>query len=131
EAIASLRGHTAAVQCIAVANRCAGDLFATGGADKSVILWNGNPGSPTLRFPHRDALVAVAFSPTAPLLLSVSESDFGIWRQDHPDVNKHNLPSKPSSCAWAADGGCFVIGFHNGDIMLVVVGSDDSCGSGR
>ncbi len=53
-------GHKDIVYCIAYSKD--GQKFATGGADKSVVVWS-NTGDGLLKYSHNDKIQCLAFNP--------------------------------------------------------------------
>ena len=51
--------------------------MVSGGADKQVIIWEGQPYEGKLKYPHSDSIQKVAYSPVALQVLSCSASDIG------------------------------------------------------
>ncbi|ETN80766.1 hypothetical protein NECAME_08940 [Necator americanus] len=72
-----LKGHKDLVYAVAWSHD--GGTFASGSADRSVILWTEQHEG-TLKYSHSDAIQCLAFSPVAPLLLSCAMGDFGVFR---------------------------------------------------
>lgn len=56
-----------------------GQHFASGGADKTVIIWNHKLEG-ELKYSHSDTVLALCFSPISQQLLSCAISDFGELR---------------------------------------------------
>ena len=55
----------------------AGSRFASGGADKTVIIWDAESGEGVLKYTHNDSIQCLAYSPVSQLLLSCTSSDIG------------------------------------------------------
>lgn len=71
-----LKGHKNTVYCVAYA--ADGKRFASGGADKSVIIWTSKAEG-ILRYSHNDAVQSLAYNPVTGQLASMTVSDFGLW----------------------------------------------------
>ena len=100
-----------------------GAYIASGGADKSVSVWNWEL-SQKYTFTHVDTLQAVAFNPVAAnVLATVSAADFAIWTMPSTSVKKVKLPSRACCAGWTSDGQLLAIGLHSG----VVTVRDLSC----
>ncbi|KIH54409.1 WD domain, G-beta repeat protein [Ancylostoma duodenale] len=69
-----LKGHKDLVYAVAWSHD--GETFASGSADRSVILWTEQHEG-TLKYSHSDAIQCLAFSPVTSLLLSCAMGDFG------------------------------------------------------
>lgn len=67
-----------------------GKLFASGGADHTVIIWTKNAEG-ILKYTHNESITALAFSPGTTTLASCTPLDFGLWRQEQKTVNKNKV----------------------------------------
>jgi WD40 repeat protein len=61
-------GHDAEVQCVACSP--AGDLIASGGANKQINLWDADSGKLRLKFPAQSSANRIAFTPSGRHLLT-------------------------------------------------------------
>ncbi len=100
-----------------------GKRFASGGADKCVIIWNSNTGRGISKYTHSTSTQVVSFcpddsSPDGLVLFSGSCSDFGFWSSQHKGVSKLHLESKVLCCSWTKDGQSIAIGMHSGLVSL-------------
>ncbi|XP_077972109.1 intraflagellar transport protein 122 homolog [Styela clava] len=111
----SLKGHKDSVYCVAFSRD--GKRFASGSADKSVIIWTDSL-SGILKYTHNDAIQALAYSPVAQQLVSCAVSDFGLWSPEQKSVNKHKVNSRITCCSWTNDGQYFAVGLFNGIISI-------------
>jgi intraflagellar transport protein 122 len=122
----SLRGHKDTVYCVSYSSD--GKQFASGGADKQVIIWT-NKGEGILHYSHNDTIQAVAFNPITHQLVSVTAADFGLWTGSHgsekKSVAKHKLSAKGLCASWTADGQNLAIGMVNGVVSLRSRGGDE------
>uniref|UniRef100_A0A8C0G8H9 Intraflagellar transport protein 122 homolog n=1 Tax=Chelonoidis abingdonii TaxID=106734 RepID=A0A8C0G8H9_CHEAB len=73
--IQPLKGHKDTVYCVAYAKD--GKRFASGSADKSVIIWTSKLEG-ILKYTHNDSIQCVSYNPVTHQLASCSSSDFGI-----------------------------------------------------
>ena len=89
ELFRSLKAHKDSVICLCPLR---GNGFASGGADKQVIIWGSNLEG-ILKYSHNDNIQALAQSPTSNTILSCSTSDFGLWSPDVKFVNKTKVTS--------------------------------------
>ena len=49
----------------------------SGGADKQVIIWGGDPYEGKLKYAHSDSVQKVSYNPKSPLVLSCTNTDIG------------------------------------------------------
>ncbi len=115
ECIKKLKGHKESVYCLAYAKN--GEIFASGGADKYVVIWNST-GEGKLKYSHNDTIQSVAFNPVTNVLLSCTANDFGLWSQAESDVKKTKVNARITCCSWTNDGQHFALGFYNGTISI-------------
>ncbi|KPA79976.1 hypothetical protein ABB37_05018 [Leptomonas pyrrhocoris] len=118
----SLKGHQNTVYCVDYSSD--GKRFASGGADRTVIVWT-NKGEGIVKYQHKDSIQALAHNPTSSQLVSVSGIDWGIWEPDQPKVSKYALPSKGLSAAWTPNGKMLAIGMLDGTILLLERGLEE------
>nr|CAG4716983.1 unnamed protein product [Naegleria fowleri] len=109
------RAHTDTVYCLAFAKD--GKVFASGGADNTVIVWT-NTGEGKLKYSHNDSIQCVAFNPSTNQLLSCACSDFAIWSQDEKEIQKTKVNSKILCCSWTNDGQHLALGFFDGNVRI-------------
>ncbi|KAJ8046678.1 hypothetical protein HOLleu_05441 [Holothuria leucospilota] len=113
--IQPLKGHKDTVYCVAYAKD--GKRFASGSADKSVIIWT-NKLEGILKYTHNDALQCLSFNPITHQLASCACSDFGLWSMEQKAVSKHRCVSRTTCCSWTNDGQYLAIGMYNGQISI-------------
>ncbi|XP_045435161.1 intraflagellar transport protein 122 homolog isoform X4 [Pipistrellus kuhlii] len=111
----SLKGHKDTVYCVAYAKD--GKRFASGAADKSVIIWTSKLEG-ILKYTHNDSIQAVSYNPATHQLASCSSNDFGLWSPEQKSVSKHKSSSKIICCSWTNDGQYLALGMFNGVISL-------------
>ncbi|EPY29893.1 hypothetical protein AGDE_09717 [Angomonas deanei] len=111
----SLTGHQDTVYCVDYSHD--GKIFASGGADRTVIVW-ANTGKGMLKFQHKEPIQAIAFSPAQTILCSVSNADWAFWSQEQPRVAKHSLPSKGLCASWTQDGQHVAVGTMDGSVFI-------------
>lgn len=111
----SVKGHKEAVYCVAYAKD--GLRFASGSADKTVVIWSAKREG-LLRYNHRDPIQFLAYNPVLNSLVSITDSDFGLWTLDQSNVVKHDLPAKGLCADWSPDGQLLAIGLYNGTVLL-------------
>ncbi|KAF8070897.1 5-methyltetrahydropteroyltriglutamate--homocysteine methyltransferase [Scenedesmus sp. PABB004] len=82
----------------AVAYAANGKRFASGGADKTVIIWTskacGGAGARgvaegILKYTHNDSIQCLAYNPVTQQLASGTAADFGLWSPEAKSVAKH------------------------------------------
>ncbi|KAI8805829.1 WD40-repeat-containing domain protein [Cladochytrium replicatum] len=117
ELIQSLKAHKDTVYSVDYA--IDGKRFATGGADKQVIIWNAKLEG-ILKYSHNESIQSVSHNPVTGQVLSCSMSDFGLWSGEQKTVTKHKVPSRILSCSWTNDGQYFAIGMFSGTISIRV-----------
>ncbi|XP_045349833.1 intraflagellar transport protein 122 homolog isoform X8 [Leopardus geoffroyi] len=110
-----LKGHKDTVYCVAYAKD--GKRFASGSADKSVIIWTSKLEG-ILKYTHNDSIQCVSYNPLTHQLASCSSSDFGLWSPEQKSVSKHKSSSKITCCSWTNDGQYLALGMFNGIISI-------------
>ncbi|CEF71315.1 Intraflagellar transport protein 122 homolog [Strongyloides ratti] len=111
----SLKGHKDCVY--AVTYSFTGELFASGSADKAVIIWNDSHEG-TLKYSHNESVQCLAFNPFSNTLLSCSVNDFGLWQDTNKNVSKYKVYSRCCTCAWNSTGEIFAIGMFDGSVSI-------------
>ena len=111
----SLKGHKDSVYCIAYAND--GKRFASGSADKNVIIWTSKAEG-ILKYSHDDSIQALSYNPVTQQLASATASDFGLWSPEQKSVTKQKVNSKVLCLAWTNDGQYLALGHYNGNISI-------------
>ncbi|XP_069499548.1 intraflagellar transport protein 122 homolog isoform X1 [Ambystoma mexicanum] len=113
--IQPLKGHKDMVYCVAYAKD--GKRFASGSADKSVIIWTSKLEG-ILKYTHNDSIQCVAYNPVTHQLASCSSSDFGLWSPEQKSVSKHKTNSKITCCSWTNDGQYLALGMFSGIVSI-------------
>ena len=67
-----------------------GKRFASGGADKCVIIWTSKLEG-ILKYSHNDAVQCLAYNPVSHQLASCAISDFGLWSSEQKSVQKYKV----------------------------------------
>jgi intraflagellar transport protein 122 len=111
----SLKGHKGAVHCVSYSSD--GKRFASGGADKQVIIWTSEAEG-ILKYAHTEPIQAIAYNPMTHELASATAHDFGLWSAEARSVPKHKLPSRALCCAWTSDGQFLAIGLFRGGVSI-------------
>eukprot|EP00873_Tetraselmis_striata_P015075 jgi/Tetstr1/435339/TSEL_024257.t1 len=111
----TLRGHKDTVYCVAYSRD--GKRFASGGADKTIIIWTSKAEG-ILKYSHNDSILSLSYNPVTQQLSSVTASDFGLWSPEQKSVAKHKVSSKVLSQAWTSDGQYLALGQFNGHISI-------------
>ncbi|KAA6424241.1 MAG: intraflagellar transport protein [Trebouxia sp. A1-2] len=111
----SLRGHKDAVYCVAYSHDS--KRFASGGADKTVIIWTSKAEG-VVKYNHNDSVQVLAYNPLSQQLASGTASDFGLWSPELKHVAKHKVSSKVVSLAWTIDGQFLALGLYDGQISI-------------
>ncbi|KAJ3323550.1 hypothetical protein HDV06_001574 [Boothiomyces sp. JEL0866] len=112
--IKALKAHKDSVICL---SPLLGDGFASGGADKQVIIWS-NVFQGILKYSHSDTIQSISQNPITGVVLTCTGSDFGLWTPDVKAVPKTKVPSKICCSSWSPDGQQFAIGLYNGHISI-------------
>lgn len=92
-------------------------MFASGGADKVVILWNEKHEG-TLRYSHTDVIQCMMFSPVNMILLTCAMYEFGLWSTTDKNVLKQRSQARCCCCSWNYDGSMYAIGHGDGTITV-------------
>lgn len=111
----SLRGHKDTVYTVDYSRD--GTRFASGGADKTVIVWT-RKAEGILKYTHTDSVQRVVYNPCETILASCTSVDFGLWSQEQKSVNKHKVHAKILSASWNNDGQYLALGFIDGKIII-------------
>ncbi|XP_066911742.1 intraflagellar transport protein 122 homolog isoform X2 [Clytia hemisphaerica] len=110
-----LKGHKENVYCVAYAKN--GKRFASGGADKCVIIWT-NKLEGILKYTHNSAIQCVSYNPFTHQLASCAADDIGLWSTEQKSVSKHKIPSRALCCSWTNDGQYIAVGLFSGLITV-------------
>ena len=110
-----LRGHKDTVYCVTYSKD--GKRFASGGADKQVIIWK-NTAEGILKYGHNDSIQALSYNPVTLQLASVTAGDYGVWSPEAKSVSKHKLSAKGLCCSWSNDGTLLAIGQFDGTVTV-------------
>ncbi|KYN32363.1 hypothetical protein ALC56_13220 [Trachymyrmex septentrionalis] len=113
--IQPLKGHKDTVYCVCYAKD--GKKFASGGADKSVIIWTSKLEG-ILKYSHNEAVQSMHFNPVSHQLLSCSLSDIAFWSVEQKAVQKHKSGGRVNCCAWTRDGQYLALGLANGYVSI-------------
>ncbi|XP_041281756.1 intraflagellar transport protein 122 homolog isoform X6 [Onychostruthus taczanowskii] len=113
--IQPLKGHKDTVYCVAYAKD--GKRFASGSADKSVIIWTSKLEG-ILKYTHNDSIQCVSYNPLTHQLASCSSGDFGLWSPEQKSVSKHKTSSRITCCSWTNDGQYLALGMFNGIVSI-------------
>ncbi|KAG1660681.1 Intraflagellar transport protein 122 [Nymphon striatum] len=113
--VQALRGHKENVYAVSYSKD--GKRFASGSADKIVIIWT-NKLEGILKYSHGDAIQCLAYNPISHQLASCSCSDFGLWSAEQKSVQKHKTGSRVTSCSWTNDGLFLALGLFTGAVSI-------------
>uniref|UniRef100_A0A1A9X527 Intraflagellar transport protein 122 homolog n=1 Tax=Glossina brevipalpis TaxID=37001 RepID=A0A1A9X527_9MUSC len=111
----TLKAHKDVAYCVAYARD--GKKFATGGADKTVIVWSSQLEG-LLKYSHGDSVQCMSFNPISHHLASCSSSDFAFWSADQKAVQKYKIHSRVNCCCWTSDGQYLIMGLANGFVTI-------------
>ncbi|CAI9719013.1 transport 122 homolog isoform X1 [Octopus vulgaris] len=113
--IQPLKGHKDKVYCVDYAKD--GQRFASGSADKCVIIWTSKLDG-ILKFNHSDAIQCLAYNPITHRLLSCAVTDFGLWGPEEKRVDKTKINSRITCASWTNDGLFMALGLFNGVVSI-------------
>jgi len=111
----SLKGHKDTLYCVAYSRD--GKRFASGGADKTIIIWTAKAEG-ILKYSHNDAIQCLEYNPVTASLASATMTDFGLWSPEQKAVAKHKVSSRVTCISWTNDGTCLSLGHFDGTISL-------------
>ncbi|CAH0716484.1 unnamed protein product, partial [Brenthis ino] len=110
-----LQAHKGPVHAVAYCND--GKKFASGSADKNVIIWTSKMEG-VLKYSHSESIQCLEYNPVTYHLASCALSDFAFWSADVKAVQKHKVSGRITSCAWAPTGQYLAIGLASGAVSL-------------
>lgn len=113
--VQALKGHKDKVHCVSYARN--GEKFASGSADKTVIIWS-NKLEGLLKYSHGDSVQCIAFNPLSHQLASCAVTDFAFWSTEQKAVQKHKISGRINSCSWTNDGQYIALALNNGVISI-------------
>lgn len=111
----SLKGHKESVFCVAYSRH--GKKFASGGADKQVIIWT-HKAEGILKYNHNESIQCLAYNPVTQQLASGTASDLGLWSPEQKSVSKRKVNSKILAMSWTNDGLHLALGLFSGHISI-------------
>lgn len=111
----SLKGHKDTVYCVDYSRD--GKRFASGGADKTIIIWTSKAEG-ILKYSHNDTIQRLVYNPVTQQLASCTASDFGLWSPEQKSVQKHKVPAKILCASWTPDGQFLALGMLNGHVTV-------------
>jgi intraflagellar transport protein 122 len=111
----SLKGHKDSVFCVAYSKH--GKKFASGGADKQVIIWTSKAEG-ILKYNHNESIQCLSYNPVTQQLASGTASDFGLWSAEQKSVSKHKVNSKVLAMSWTSDGLHLAMGLFSGHVSI-------------
>mmetsp|Transcript_56941 Transcript_56941/g.123236 ORF Transcript_56941/g.123236 Transcript_56941/m.123236 type:complete len:1277 (+) Transcript_56941:78-3908(+) len=111
----SLKGHKDSVFCVAYSKH--GKKFASGGADKQVIIWT-HKAEGILKYNHNESIQCLAYNPVTQQLASGTASDLGLWSPEQKSVSKHKVNSKILAMSWTNDGLHLALGLFSGHVSI-------------
>lgn len=91
EMLHSLKGHKEYVYAVAYSRD--GKRFASGGADKTIIIWTSKCEG-ILKYSHNDSIQCLCYNPVTQQLASATASDFGLWSPEQKSVQKFKVTAK-------------------------------------
>ncbi|XP_054168644.1 intraflagellar transport protein 122 homolog [Oppia nitens] len=113
--IQALKGHKDNVICVAYSMD--GKRFASGSADKQVIIWTAKMEG-ILKYSHNEAIRCIEYNPLSHQLVSCTASDFGLWSPEQKAVTKQKISGQINSCCWSSDGHYLALALTSGIISI-------------
>ncbi|XP_061706179.1 intraflagellar transport protein 122 homolog [Cydia pomonella] len=110
-----LQAHKGAVHAVAYCGD--GKKFASGSADKNVIIWTSKMEG-VLKYSHSEAIQCLAYNPVTYHLASCALSDFAFWSAEVKAVQKYRVTGRITSCAWAPNGQYLAVGLAIGAVSI-------------
>ncbi len=110
-----LRGHKDVIYALAYSRD--GKRFASGGADRNIIIWTSKCEG-ILKYSHSEAVQCLAYNPITQQLASGTAGDFGLWSSEQKAVQKFKVTAKVLCCGWTNDGQYVALGQFNGHISI-------------
>ncbi|KAH9637322.1 hypothetical protein HF086_006966, partial [Spodoptera exigua] len=110
-----LQAHKGAVHAVAYCGD--GKKFASGSADKNVIIWTSKMEG-ILKYSHSEPIQCLAYNPVTYHLASCALTDFAFWSMDVKAVQKYRVSGRITSCAWSTNGQYLAIGLAIGAISI-------------
>ena len=115
--VQTLRSHKDLV--FAVRYSFDGKIFASGSADKTVIIWDSKTFEGLIKYSHNDILQSLAFNPQTSLLASCSVGDFALWYQDNnKPMTKIKMGGRILCSDWSSDGQFLALGTFSGIVSI-------------
>lgn len=108
-------GHKDTVYCVCYAKD--GKKFASGSADKSVIVWTSKLDG-ILKYSHSEAVQCMQFNPITHQLVSCSSSELTIWSSEQKNLQKVKSGGRINCCSWTRNGQYLAIGFASGYVSI-------------
>ncbi|CAH0401916.1 unnamed protein product [Chilo suppressalis] len=117
-----LQAHKGTVHAVAYCSD--GKKFASGSADRNVIIWTSKMEG-VLKYSHGEAIQCLAYNPVTMHLASCAISDFAFWSADVKAVQKYRVSGRITSCAWSSNGQHLAIGLASGGVSVRDKGGDE------
>jgi intraflagellar transport protein 122 len=111
----SLKGHKDTVYTVSYSRD--GKRFASGGADKTIIIWTSKAEG-ILKYCHNDPIQKLVYNPVTQQLASATSADFGLWSPEKKSVGKHKVKDRCLTAAWTTDGQHLALGLFNGQVTI-------------
>ena len=100
--LSALKGHKETVYCVDYSKD--GKRFASGSADKTVIIWSPK-GEGILKYSQSDSIQCLSFNPLTQQLASCAVSDFALWSPEAKNVNRNKVPARITCCRYLINSG--------------------------
>ncbi|XP_073975880.1 intraflagellar transport protein Oseg1 isoform X2 [Rhodnius prolixus] len=113
--IQPLKGHKDVVYCVDYSKD--GKRFASGSADKNVIIWSSKLEG-IVKYNHNDAVQCLEFNPVSAQLASCGSNELVLWSPQLKAVQKHKSTSRILCCSWTPDGQYIALGLSCGAVSV-------------
>ncbi|KAI3385593.1 hypothetical protein SNEBB_004232 [Seison nebaliae] len=111
----TLKGHSDRINCVAYCKD--GTKFASGGRDRTVIIWKKDL-TPLIKYSHADSVQCMSFNPITNVLCSCSPIDFNLWREGDESIHKTKMKDRITAVDWSSCGKYLAFGYFSGLLSL-------------
>lgn len=125
----NLEGHTGPIYTVTISPD--GSLCASGGKDKTAMLWDVMDGKHLYSLECTSPINAMSFSPKNYWLVAATDKSIIVWDLENKQVLDEMIPTPEEapkngypfavSVCWSADGNALFVGCTNGEILVYSV----------